>query len=176
MRWTFTILFPDLVNRHAIRHRAAQFPDRHGRHLPHLAGRRLCSYDTNGLDGNLLLRRRNANAYANRYADGNFKPDSYANGNGNIYAYAYGYGNVYSNADSYGHVYAYRDSYGDIHANGQRPQRHSRQQRQRLLHLPQRPQLLLQPQQRQLRPYRRGLHRRRDLGPHRRLVLSTVRN
>ena len=33
--------------------------------LPHLAGRRLCSYDTNGLDGNLLLRRRNTNANAN---------------------------------------------------------------------------------------------------------------
>ena len=107
----------DLVNRHAIRHCAAQFPDRHQRQQSRLAGRRLRTNGTDGLDGDLKLLR-NANAYANSYADGNFKPDSYANGNGNIYAYAYGYGNVYSNADSHGHVYAYRDSYGDIHANG----------------------------------------------------------
>ena len=42
---------------------------------------------------------------------------------------------------------------------------HSRQRR--LRHLPQRLQQLLQPQRRQLRPYRRGLHRRHGLGRHR---------
>ena len=42
--------------RHAIRHCAAQLPDRHGRHDQDLAGRRLCPYGANGFDGNLLRR------------------------------------------------------------------------------------------------------------------------
>jgi hypothetical protein len=87
-----------LVNRHAIRDCPAQLPDRHGQHLPYLAGRRLCSDDANGRDGNLLLRRRrdtDSNAHSEPVSDCNTDRFTYSD------AYGYGTANTYSDSYSY---------------------------------------------------------------------------
>ena len=119
---------------------------------------------------------RNTNAHADghshSYCNSYGKPDGnchrhchcngHSDGNGNIYAYAYGHSHIYAYPHGHGDIYAYPDSDGDIHAyaygdsyiyayrNGYSYSNS------------------------QLRPYRRGLHRRHGLGRHRRLVLSIV--
>ena len=78
--------------------------------MPRLAGRRLCSYCTNGLDGNLLLRRRgDTNSYAHSYGD----RDSDINTNGHAYcdSNSYAYTDSYAYGDS--HSYAYTHSYAN---------------------------------------------------------------
>ena len=102
-----------MVNRHAIRHCAAQLPDRHGRHDQDLAGRRLCPYRANGFDGKVLRWWGIANANGNSY--------SHAYGHTNAHAYANGCCNrySYSNSDSYSDRNAHADGninpmYGEV--------------------------------------------------------------
>jgi hypothetical protein len=137
----------DLVNRHAIRHGAAQLPDRHGRHDQGLAGRRLCPYRANGFDGKVLRRwwgianaycnsdsYSHAHSHANCDSDGYAYTDSYANCHSNSYAYTDSYANCdtssyaycHSNSNAHTDRYAYRDSnsyayalaYANCYSNG----------------------------------------------------------
>jgi hypothetical protein len=85
-----------LVNRHAIRHSAPQFPRRYERHRSHLAVRwlRCFRHHTACVAGSLLLPA--SDAYANTDGDAN-NADADANGNDTANANAYGYAETASN-------------------------------------------------------------------------------
>jgi hypothetical protein len=97
-----------------------------------LAGRRLCSYYGDGLDGKILCRRR-ANSYgdsygnSNRYrhADSNTHADFDTNGHTFTNCNSIGissntYGNGYCNGNGHGHSdrHSYNHSHSHAHADG----------------------------------------------------------
>ena len=91
---------------------AAQLPHRYRRHDQDLAGRRVCSQRSDGLDGKVLRWRglTNSDSYSNSHAHA----DSNADGHSNSYAHADSHSNSHAHADSnahgHGNSYAHADS------------------------------------------------------------------
>ena len=85
---------------------AAQLPHRYRRHDQDLAGRRVCSQRSDGLDGKVLRWRglTNSDSYSNSHAHA----DSNAHGHGNSYAHADS--NAYCNCPRKPDAYTDRNS------------------------------------------------------------------
>ena len=98
---------------------AAQLPHRYRRHDQDLAGRRVCSQRSDGLDGKVLRWRglTNSDSYSNSHAHA----DSNADGHSNSYAHADsnadGHSNSYAHADSHSNSHAHADSNAHGHGN-----------------------------------------------------------
>lgn len=98
---------------------AAQLPHRYRRHDQDLAGRRLCPYYGNGLDGEILRCRGLTNSYC--YADSHIHSHAYCHGYANTDAHAdsdtysntYGNADGHTNTDGHGNSYAHADSNAD---------------------------------------------------------------
>ena len=96
-------------NRRAIHHRTPQLPGRHRRQHSHLAGRRLCSLYSDGLDGNpgVPIAHTYGDANSDFYTDPDSNGDSY--GHSDVHAYTH--------CDSHAYSDAYGDTYSDSNPN-----------------------------------------------------------
>ena len=101
---------------------AAQLPHRYRRHDQDLAGRRVCSQRSDGLDGKVLRWRglTNSDSYSNSHAHA----DSNADGHSNSYAHADsnadGHSNSYAHADcdTYSNTYCHADGHANTDGHG----------------------------------------------------------
>jgi hypothetical protein len=101
---------------------AAQLPHRYRRHDQDLAGRRVCSQRSDGLDGKVLRRwwgiaNANCNSYCHAYGHANTDAHAYGHIYSNTYCHAYGHANTYCHADGHTNTDAHADSYAHADSN-----------------------------------------------------------
>jgi hypothetical protein len=81
----------------------AQLPNRHQRHRSHLAGGRIRSHHSDGLDGDLWRCLRDANSYAHSYGDRDNDINT------NSYADCFAVIDAYTDSNTFGYAYSNSD-------------------------------------------------------------------